>query len=214
MTIAIGVNDPGPVTGNTRGGLTLRNLLSWKSPVACAVVARQPRTGLGASPHGYVRWAFARRWAFRSSSTAVCWASRPLHSPINGRQGQSGRTRSSWLRDSMPSLVKTLRRWYWTVRGLSCSSPVATLCLRPVSPVACSSQLCVLPYQPPQTLPTAPRSACPGPHPDPPGPDALTCGTSPHRPPTRAPPRQWCGPRCMGAGGETEGLSRYKPAGA
>jgi hypothetical protein len=39
-------------------------------------------------------------------------------SPINGRQGQSGRTRSSWLRDSMPSLVKTMRRGYWTVRAL------------------------------------------------------------------------------------------------
>jgi hypothetical protein len=25
---------------------------------------------------------------------------------------------SSWLRELMPSLVKTLRRWYWTVRAL------------------------------------------------------------------------------------------------
>jgi hypothetical protein len=32
--------------------------------------------------------------------------------------GHSVRTRSSWLRDSMPRLVKTLRRWYWTVRAL------------------------------------------------------------------------------------------------
>jgi hypothetical protein len=29
-----------------------------------------------------------------------------------------GRTRSSWLREVMPSLVKTLRRWYWTVCAL------------------------------------------------------------------------------------------------
>jgi hypothetical protein len=27
-------------------------------------------------------------------------------------------TRSSWLREVMPSLVKTLLRWYWTVRAL------------------------------------------------------------------------------------------------
>jgi hypothetical protein len=26
-----------------------------------------------------------------------------------------GRTRSSWLREVMPSLAKTLRKWYWTV---------------------------------------------------------------------------------------------------
>ena len=32
--------------------------------------------------------------------------------------GSPGRTRSSWLRELMSSLVKTLRRWYWTVRGL------------------------------------------------------------------------------------------------
>src|SRR6202022_4323773 len=29
-----------------------------------------------------------------------------------------GRTRSSWLRELMPSFMKTLRRWYLTVRGL------------------------------------------------------------------------------------------------
>ena len=27
-------------------------------------------------------------------------------------------TRSSWLREVMPSLVNTLLRWYWTVRAL------------------------------------------------------------------------------------------------
>jgi hypothetical protein len=32
--------------------------------------------------------------------------------------GQSARTRPSWLRDSMPSLMKTFFRWYWTVRAL------------------------------------------------------------------------------------------------
>jgi hypothetical protein len=31
---------------------------------------------------------------------------------------QSARTRPSWLRDSMPSLMKTFFRWYWTVRAL------------------------------------------------------------------------------------------------
>jgi hypothetical protein len=29
-----------------------------------------------------------------------------------------GRTRSSWLREVMPSLAKTLRKWYWTVCAL------------------------------------------------------------------------------------------------
>ena len=32
--------------------------------------------------------------------------------------GSLGRTRSSWVREVMSSLVKTLRKWYWTVRGL------------------------------------------------------------------------------------------------
>ena len=32
--------------------------------------------------------------------------------------GLLGRTWSSWLREVMPSLVKTLRRWYWTVCAL------------------------------------------------------------------------------------------------
>ena len=31
---------------------------------------------------------------------------------------QSGRTASSWPRDSIPNLVNTLPRWYWAVRGL------------------------------------------------------------------------------------------------
>ena len=30
----------------------------------------------------------------------------------------SGRTRSSWLREVIPTLVKTFPRWYWTVRAL------------------------------------------------------------------------------------------------
>lgn len=32
--------------------------------------------------------------------------------------GQSDSTRSSWVRDSMPSLMKTFFRQYWTVRAL------------------------------------------------------------------------------------------------
>jgi hypothetical protein len=32
--------------------------------------------------------------------------------------GLLGRTLSSWLREVMPSFVKTLRKWYWTVRAL------------------------------------------------------------------------------------------------
>ena len=32
--------------------------------------------------------------------------------------GSLGRTRSSWLRELIASLVKTLPRWYWTVRAL------------------------------------------------------------------------------------------------
>src|ERR1700754_4254429 len=77
----------------------------------------------------------------------------------------AGRTRSSSLRELMPSLVKTLRRWYLTVRGLmnsrvpisgfdspsrasraicaswGVSSPlVSAVRLRTVSPVASSSR--------------------------------------------------------------------------
>jgi hypothetical protein len=73
--------------------------------------------------------------------------------------------RRSWLRELMPSLAKTLPRWYWTVRALmnsrapisgfdrpsrasraTCASwPVSsralsTLPLRTVSPVASSSR--------------------------------------------------------------------------
>src|SRR5215469_9575881 len=32
--------------------------------------------------------------------------------------GSPGRTRWSWPRELMPNLANTLRRWYWTVRGL------------------------------------------------------------------------------------------------
>jgi hypothetical protein len=32
--------------------------------------------------------------------------------------GQSDRTRPSWVRDSMPSSMNTFFRWYWTVRAL------------------------------------------------------------------------------------------------
>jgi hypothetical protein len=32
--------------------------------------------------------------------------------------GSPGSTRWSWPRELVPSLVKTLRRWYWTVRRL------------------------------------------------------------------------------------------------
>ena len=79
--------------------------------------------------------------------------------------GSLGRTRSSSLRELMSSLVKTLRRWYLTVRGLMnsrvpisgfespsrasraicaswavSSSRVSTVRLRTVSPVASSSR--------------------------------------------------------------------------
>jgi hypothetical protein len=37
----------------------------------------------------------------------------PSHAP-----GPLDRTLSSWLREVMPSLLKTLRKWYWTVRAL------------------------------------------------------------------------------------------------
>ena len=96
----------------------------------------------------------------------------PWHRPADGEasaagtvSGSLGRTRWSWLRELMPSLVKTLRRWYWTVRELMNSrapisgldrpsrasratwaswavsaSPVSRLRLRTVSPVASSSR--------------------------------------------------------------------------
>jgi hypothetical protein len=37
-------------------------------------------------------------------------------------------TRPSWLRELMSSVLKTLRRWYWTVRGLMNSrAPISGL---------------------------------------------------------------------------------------
>ena len=47
-----------------------------------------------------------------SAGAARAWAAR------RRRWSVAGRTRSSWLRELMSSLMKTLRRWYWTVRGL------------------------------------------------------------------------------------------------
>jgi len=41
--------------------------------------------------------------------------------------GSLGRTRSSWLRELMPSLVKTLCRWYLAVRALMNSRAAALL---------------------------------------------------------------------------------------
>ena len=44
--------------------------------------------------------------------------------------GSRGSTRCSWLREVMASLVKTLPRWYWTVRALMnsrCRSPGSTI---------------------------------------------------------------------------------------
>src|SRR5579859_6375465 len=37
---------------------------------------------------------------------------------VTARPSQPARTRWSWLRELTPSLVKTLPRWYWTVRVL------------------------------------------------------------------------------------------------
>src|SRR5580704_5588807 len=42
--------------------------------------------------------------------------------------GSPGRTRWSWPRELMPSLAKTLARWYWTVRALMNSrAPISGL---------------------------------------------------------------------------------------
>ena len=43
---------------------------------------------------------------------------RPRASQLGGGRGLAGRTRSSWARELMSSLVNTLPRWYLTVRAL------------------------------------------------------------------------------------------------
>ena len=37
--------------------------------------------------------------------------------------GSGGKTRSSWLRESIPSFAETLRKWYWTVCALMNTAP-------------------------------------------------------------------------------------------
>ena len=85
MTIAIGVNDPGAVTGNARGGLTMRKSQEW------------PASLLPATPNRARRFTTRVREVGIRAAVGVpiivdgsVWASRPLHSPINGRQGSVG----------------------------------------------------------------------------------------------------------------------------
>ena len=89
MTIAIGVNDPGAVTGNARGGLTMR-----KSPAGSH---QWPASLLPATPNRARRFTTRVREVGIRAAVGVpiivdgsVWASRPLHSPINGRQGSVG----------------------------------------------------------------------------------------------------------------------------
>ena len=69
-----------------------------------------------------------RQWTVRVASRGR--AGRPGRAGLVRRAvaGSPGRTRSSWLRELMPSLVKTLPRWYWTVRALMNSrAPISGL---------------------------------------------------------------------------------------
>ena len=107
-----------------------------------------------------------RDWPVRRA--ACRWSAElQLERPVAA--GSLARARSSWLRELMASLVKTLPRWYWTVRALMdnrapisgfdsptrasraimaswavSASRVAVVRLRAVSPVACSSRLASL----------------------------------------------------------------------
>src|SRR5712664_2548329 len=67
-------------------------------------------------------------YIFQLSRAGPSWDSlRGAWTTDGGRAG--GRTRSSWLRELMASLAKTLLKWYWTVctaRMLPCPSPPAS----------------------------------------------------------------------------------------
>ena len=51
-------------------------------------------------------------------NTTGPWRCSVLSGQATGSSLTSERATSSWLRELMPSLAKTLRRWYWTVRAL------------------------------------------------------------------------------------------------
>jgi hypothetical protein len=53
----------------------------------------------------------------RSPSSSLRMRSRSGPAITQSAPDQTGRTRSSWLREPMPSLVKTFFRWYWTLRA-------------------------------------------------------------------------------------------------
>src|ERR1700760_3529567 len=96
-------------------------LLVWP-PLAAALAAKAPRLGrplafllisrLARPPHAFLPPTPPP--PHPHPPTAQCdW-------PVSlvWAAGQSASTRQSWLRDSMPSLMKTFFRWYWTVRAL------------------------------------------------------------------------------------------------
>src|SRR2546423_15315300 len=61
----------------------------------------------------------ARRATLSDTALAVAAVGRgPLGYTASAALGSLARTRGSWLRDLMSSLVKTLCRWYSTVLGL------------------------------------------------------------------------------------------------
>ena len=86
----------------------------WVSELVC-------RHAAGGSPSlvGAGRRSHPPVWTVRVASGGP--AARPTgrrltRGPVAA--GSRGSTRRSWLRELMPSLVKTLPRWYWTVRAL------------------------------------------------------------------------------------------------
>ena len=104
---------------------------TWELPALGAVTAP---TAVLIRPDGYVAWvgdvdpAGARRRADHLVRTAYCGVAHGGAAHADGRSAPPPSPCSSWLRELMPSLVKTLRRWYSTVRGLMNSrAPISGL---------------------------------------------------------------------------------------
>src|ERR1700759_1182402 len=83
-------------------------LLVWP-PLAAALAAKAPRLG---RPLAFL---IISRLA-RDPHPPTAQGDRPVR--LTSAADQSARTRPTWLRDWMPSLMKSFFKWYWTVRAL------------------------------------------------------------------------------------------------
>ena len=116
----------------TRPGTGGRRPLSWRCPAGEARVRRGApghrrflSSGRGTTPFLGVSTTGKRGRESRHSRAALAsatgrwkWSVPPAGYSGSPATGSPGSTRSSWPRELMSSFVKTLPRWYWTVRAL------------------------------------------------------------------------------------------------